>query len=107
MLAEHTDLEVIGDKAYINADKVAELRVLNRVHLETLPRRHQNPQQPRHIRRLFNAVRQIVEAVNGQLTEQMNIETNCAFILGTMCSSIYQAHRPHHLYLHQPAFGQT
>lgn len=89
MLAEHTDLEVIGDKAYINADKVAELWDLNRIRLETLPRRNQKPQLPRHIRRLFNSVRQIVETVNGQLTEQMNIETNHAHSFWGLCSRLY------------------
>ena len=89
MLAEHTDLEVIGDKAYINADKVAELRDLNRICLETLPRRNQKPQLPRHIRRLFNSVRQIVETVNGQLTEQMNIETNHAHSFWGLCARLY------------------
>jgi hypothetical protein len=89
MLAEHTDLEVIGDKAYINADKVAELRDLNRICLETLPRRNQKPQLPRHIRRLFNSVRQIVETVNGQLTEQMNIETNHAHSFWGLCTRLY------------------
>jgi len=89
MLAEHTDLEVIGDKAYINADKVAELWALNRIRLKTLPRRNQKPQLPRHIRRLFNSVRQIVETVNGQLTEQMNIETNHAHSFWGLCSRLY------------------
>lgn len=89
MLAEHTDLEVIGDKAYINADKVAELWDLNRICLETIPRRNQKPQLPRHIRRLFNSVRQIVETVNGQLTEQMNIETNHAHSFWGLCARLY------------------
>jgi hypothetical protein len=35
MLSEHTDLEVIGDKAYISTAKAVELWEQNRIHLRT------------------------------------------------------------------------
>lgn len=89
MLAEHTDLNVIGDKAYISAEKAAELLEINRIRLETLPRRNQKRKLPRHIRRLFNSVRQIIETVNGQLAEQMNIEINHAHSFRGLCARLY------------------
>jgi hypothetical protein len=40
LLAEHTDLTVIGDKAYLSAKKAAELWQTNRIRLQTLPKRN-------------------------------------------------------------------
>ncbi len=88
ILAEHTDLEVIGDKGYISAEKAAELWELNRIRLRTLPRRNQKPQLARPIRRLFNSIRQIIETVNGQLTEQFNIEINHAHSFWGLCTRL-------------------
>jgi hypothetical protein len=89
MLCEHTDLDVIGDKAYIHADKAAELWHFNRIRLHTLPRRNQKRQLPREVKRLYNAARQIIETVNGQLTEQFNIETNHAHSFWGLCARLY------------------
>jgi len=89
MLSEHTDLNVIGDKAYISAAKAAELWQYNRLRLRTLPRRNQKHQLPRRARRTINAVRQIIETVNGQLTEQFNIETNHAHTFWGLCTRLY------------------
>ena len=89
MLSEHTDLYVLGDKGYISADKAAELWRDNRLCLQTIPRRNQNQQIPPSIKRLFNTVRQIVETVNGQLSEQFNIETNHAHTFWGLCTRLY------------------
>ncbi len=89
MLSEHTDLDVIGDKAYISAEKAAELRRYNRIRLQTLPRRNQKHQLPRAVRRTINAVRQIIETVNGQLDDQFNIETNHAHTFWGLCTRLY------------------
>jgi hypothetical protein len=89
LLAEHTDLSVIADKAYISADKAAALWQSNRIRLHTVPRRNQKQQLPADTRRLFNAVRQIIETVNGQLTEQFNIETNHAHTFWGLCTRLY------------------
>jgi hypothetical protein len=89
MLCEHTDLNVLGDKGYINAEKAAELWLNNRVRLQTLPRRNQKQQLPREIQRLFNSVRQIIETVNGQLSEQFNIQTNHAHTFWGLCARLY------------------
>jgi IS5 family transposase len=89
LLAEHTDLEVIGDKGYISADHAAHLWQFNRIRLQTLPRRNQKVQLPRPVRRLFNAVRQIIETVNSQLSEHLNIETNHAHSFWGLCARLY------------------
>lgn len=88
MLVEHTDLEVIGDKAYISADIATELAERNRIILRTLPRRNQKVQVPAEVRKLYNSVRQIIETVNGQLTEHLNIEINQAHTFWGLCTRL-------------------
>lgn len=73
LLAEHTDLDVLGDKGYISAAQAAALWRNNRVRLQTLPRRNQKQQLPRVVQRSLNAARQIIETVNDQLTEQFHV----------------------------------
>ena len=89
LLAEHTDLEVVGDKGYIGAAKAAELWEQQRVRLHTLPRRNQKAQLPREVQHLLNAVRQMVETVNGQLVEQFHIELNHAHTFWGLCTRLY------------------
>lgn len=97
LLSQHTDLEVLGDKAYISAPKAAELWQGNRLRLHTLPRRNQKRQVPPEVKRLFNAVRQIIETVNGQLSEQFNIETNHAHTFWGLCTRLYSKLTAHTL----------
>jgi hypothetical protein len=97
LLCEHTDLNVLGDKAYISADKAAELWCFNRLRLQTVPRRNQKKQLPAPTKRLFNAVRQIIETVNGQLSEQFNIETNHAHTFWGLCTRLYSKLTAHTL----------
>jgi hypothetical protein len=89
LLAEHTDLSVLGDKAYISADTAAALWQNNHIRLQTLPRRNQKQQLPRAVERTVNAVRQIIETVNGQLSNQLNIETNHAHTFWGLCTRLY------------------
>jgi hypothetical protein len=89
LLMEHTDLEVLGDKGYISAEKADELWRANRLRLRTLPRRNQKKQIPREEQRMFNAVRQLIETVNGQLTEQFHIEINHAHTFYGLCARLY------------------
>lgn len=89
LLAEHTDLHVNGDKAYISAPKAAQLWKSNRLRLYAVPRRNQKKQWPPEVKRHFNTVRQLIETVNGQLTQQFNIETNCAHTFGGLCTRLY------------------
>ena len=89
LLSEHTDLAVHGDKAYVSAPKAAQLWKSNRLRLYAVPRRNQKKQWPPEVKRHFNAVRQLIETVNGQLTQQLNIETNCAHTFGGLCTRLY------------------
>lgn len=89
LLAEHTDLNVIGDKGYISADKAAELWLHNRIRLQTIPRRNQKVQLPAETRQLFNRIRQLIETVNGQLGAQFNIEINHAHTFWGLCTRLH------------------
>ena len=89
LLSQHTDLTVLGDKAYISAEKAAELWKSNRIRLLTLPRRNQKRKVPRALRRLFNAARQIIETVNDQLSEQFHIEVNHAHTFWGLCTRLH------------------
>jgi hypothetical protein len=89
LLSEHTDLSVLGDKAYISAAEAAELWQHNRVRLTTLPRRNQKKQLPPTVARAINAARQIIETVNGQLAEQFQVETNHAHTFWGLCTRLF------------------
>lgn len=118
ILSDHTDRLVLGDKAYISQWVAEQLRTCNRIQLLTLPRTNQKRQVSAHFRRLFNSVRQIIETVNGQLTEQFNIEKNHAHTFLGLVTRLYTkltAHtlcvyinrllgRPNHLQIESLAF---
>lgn len=89
LLSNHTDLNVIGDKAYISAAQADELWKHYRIRLRTLPRKNQKVQLSPARRRLINAKRQIIETVNGQLNEQFHIETNHAHSFWGLCTRLY------------------
>jgi IS5 family transposase len=88
LLSDHTDLTVLGDKAYISAAEAAELRQRQRIHLLTLPRRNQKQQLPAAVARAINSARQIIETVNGQLTEQFHVEENHAHTFWGLCTRL-------------------
>ena len=112
LLAEHTDLQVLGDKAYINAAKAAQLWQDNRIQLSTVPRRNQQKQLPRPVQRLYNSIRQIIETVNAQLSNQFNIEVNYAHTFWGLCTRLYTKLAAHTLCIYinrllgKPAFLQ-
>jgi hypothetical protein len=89
LLEQHTDLTVYGDKGYISAAVAADLLATNRLRLLTLPRSNQKRQVAAPVRKTFNAVRQIIETVNGQLTEQFHIEHNHAHTFWGLCARLY------------------
>lgn len=89
LLAEHTDLTVFGDKAYISAQVAAELLRYNQIRLVTLRRKNQHAQLPAMLVTVINQVRQIIETVNGQLAEQFNIEHNHAHSFWGLCTRLY------------------
>lgn len=89
LLSEHTDLQVLGDKAYISAEKAAQLWQKNRIQLKTIPRRNQKKQLPRSVQHLYNSVRQKVETVNAQLAQQLNIQINHAHTFWGLCTRLH------------------
>lgn len=89
MLWEHSELTVIGDKAYVSARAQKELREQRRIELVSLPRSNQRVQVPEEVRQRLNQVRQIVETVNSQLSEQFNIERNHAYTFWGLCTRLY------------------
>jgi len=89
MLAARHDLLVLGDKGYIKAALGEELWESCRIRLLALPRSNQHQQLSREVRRLVNQVRQIIETVNGQLTEQFQIESNHAHSFWGLCARLY------------------
>jgi hypothetical protein len=88
MLREHTGLDVIGDKAYLSAEVAHELWEACGIRLVTLPRRNQKLQLPPEVARVINSARQIVETVNGQLTEQFHVEINHAHTFWGLCTRL-------------------
>lgn len=88
LLSDHSDLLVLGDKAYISAAEAAELRQQRRIYLLTLPRRNQKQQLPPSVAQAINSARQIIETVNGQLAEQFHVETNHAHTFWGLCTRL-------------------
>lgn len=97
LLNEHTDLEVLGDKGYISAAKAAELWEQNRILLRTIPRSNQKQQVPEAFKHLHNAIRQLIETVNGQLSGQFGIEKNYAHTFWGLCTRLYSKLTAHTL----------
>jgi hypothetical protein len=112
LLSAHTDLQVLGDKAYISATKAAHLWQQNRIELKTIPRRNQQKQLPRTVQRLYNSIRQMIETVNAQLSSQFHIETNYAHTFWGLCTRLYTKLAAHTLCIYinrllgKPAFLQ-
>jgi hypothetical protein len=97
LLGEHTDLTVLGDKAYISAPKAAELWTHNQIVLHTLPRCNQKQQVSAAVTHLHNRLRQIIETVNGQLAGQFAIEQNYAHTFEGLCTRLYSKLTAHTL----------
>jgi hypothetical protein len=89
LLLEHTDRIVLGDKGYISERLATRLVRTNRLRLLTIPRRNQKRQLPPLVARRLNARRQIIETVNGQLTEQFGIAKHHAHSFWGLCARLY------------------
>lgn len=103
LLSKHYNKQVIGDKAYISTDIKDQLAQLNDIELITIPRRNQKQQISRQTKRWINQMRQIVETVNGQLSEQFHIKKNHAHTFWGVCTRLYAKLTAHTLciYLNQ------
>lgn len=86
--SEQTDLEVIGDKASSSAAKAAELWEQNRIRLRTLSRSTQKTQPSPVYQHIHNTIRQLIETVNGQLSDQFAIEKNDAHTFWGLCTRL-------------------
>ena len=93
LLSGHQDKQVIGDKAYISTQIKEQLAQVNRIELITVPRRNQKQQISRQTKRWINQIRQIVETVNGQLSEQFHIKKNHAHSFWGLCTRLYSNSR--------------
>jgi Transposase DDE domain len=89
VLAEHTDLLVLGDKGYVSAPVAAELAHSNRITLLAAKRRNQQGQWPDALRAALRGLRQIIETVNEQLTDQFTIERNHAHTFWGLCTRVH------------------
>jgi hypothetical protein len=89
LLAQHTDLTVLGDKGYVSASVAECLLRHNRLRLLTLRRKNQKKQLHPAVTKIINRIRQLIETVNGQLTEQFNIEKNHAHSFYGLCARLY------------------
>ena len=103
LLTGHQDKQVIGDKAYISTQVKQQLAQDNGIELITIPRRNQKQQISRQIKRWINQMRQIVETVNGQLSQQFHIKNNHAHSFWGLCTRLYAKITAHTLsiYLNQ------
>jgi hypothetical protein len=89
LLFEHRDLVVIGDKAYVGAQATAELAAQCNVTLIALTRADQRQQLPARVTRALVSLRQIIETVNDQLTEQFHLQQNHAYSFWGLCARLY------------------
>jgi hypothetical protein len=83
LLCEHTDLEILGDKTYICTVKEVELLEKN--------------QMPCTYQHLQNAIQQLIETVNGQLSSQFEIEKNFTHTFWGLCTRLYSKLTAHTL----------
>jgi hypothetical protein len=86
LLLEHHNRIVLGDKGYISAERASRLAAGNGIVLLTIPRQNQKRQLPPLVARCLNARRQLIETVNGQLTEQLGIATHHAHSFWGLCA---------------------
>jgi len=105
LLWAHSHLDVVADKGFIDEYLAAQLRCRNDINLITLPRRNQKrhpvSRMPLFVQQLvselINTVRQIIETVNGQLTEQFNIEVTHAYTFSGLCARLHSKLAAHTL----------
>ncbi|MCL4544121.1 MAG: IS982 family transposase [Chloroflexi bacterium] len=100
LLSEHTDLAVIGDKAYISEAVASALWEQRHIALLTIPRRNQQRQLPPAVCRLLNRARQIIETVNDQLKEQFHVEVNHAHTFPGLATRLHTKLAAHTLCLY-------
>ncbi len=89
----------LADKGDVSAELAERLRACG-VKLVVLRRKNQHVQLPEPLRRLITRFREIIETVNGQLTEQFNIEHKYAHSFWGVCARLYTKLAGHTLCIH-------
>lgn len=97
LLEEHYDLDAVGDKGYISQPVADALMESNRICLMSVPRANQKQQLPPGVAECLNRVRQIIETVNAQLTEQFKLQQNHAHTFRGLCTRLYSKLAAHTL----------
>lgn len=80
---------LIADKGYVSKPLADELLESAGVRLIAARRVNQRKGLPEMLTRLINRFRQIIETVNGQLTDQFTIEKNYAHTFEGLCARLY------------------
>ena len=106
LLTGHYNKQVIGDKAYISTHIKEQLAQVNGIELITLPRCNQKQQISRQTKRWINQIRQIVETVNGQLSQQFHIKRNHAHTFWGLCTRLYAKLTAHTLSIYLNQLGK-
>ena len=99
LLPSHPGRTFLGDKGYVQAQLAAEL-ARSGVRLIAARRVNQRVQLPCLLTRLVNRFRQIIETVNGQLSDQFAIEQNYAHSFWGLCARLYTKLTAHTLCLY-------
>jgi Transposase DDE domain len=89
----------LGDKGYVGADLAAHLAAQG-VRLVALRRANQREPLPDGLTDLVQRFRQIIETVNGQLSEQFAVEHNYAHSFWGLCARLYTKLAAHTLSIH-------
>jgi hypothetical protein len=100
LLGEEWDRVVLGDKGYISAPLARALREERGVTLVTPLRSNQRPARDPAFIRLLNGMRQVIETVNDQLTDQFRIGRNHARTFGGLCARLASKLTAHTLCLY-------
>lgn len=89
LLADHADLQVLGDKGYISRPAAADLRAERNIALVTVPRSNQRARPSDAFCHLHAHLRQQIETVNSQLALQLHVETNHAHSFRGLAARLY------------------
>ena len=99
LLPAYVGRTFLGDKGYVQALLAASLARCG-VRLLALRRANQRVRLPDMLKRLINRFRQIIETVNGQLSDQFAIEQNYAHSFWGLCARLYTKLTAHTLCLY-------
>ena len=99
MLPAHKGRTFLGDKGYVQAQLAAELATSG-VRLVAARRAKERMQLPDMLKRLIKRFRQIIETVNGQLSDQFAIKQNYAHSFWGLCARLYTKLTAHTLCLY-------